>query len=162
MGQRQRLLRRWLGQGLLYMGAMSGLFSLARLLTEPLSEWWSDVPAWPLLAASGLWFVALALALPLLTAVAGKLKAAAILFAEGHVPEEGDGIRTSARRASLAGKLLIVGFLVLAVWIIALTVVLWPPWPLWPILPISLASAAWDNWRGYREFYGRADFAAVK
>jgi hypothetical protein len=161
IGEIHGFVNKWLWQLTRQVVSVTVLLGIGVLLASWLGSWWPESPNWPVLCGALTWVAFLLVSLPLLTGAVGKVRAIAIIYAEGTIPAEEEAERAFAQRRRRARRLFAIGLVLLTAWIAALCWLLEPPWEALPALPLLFAAAAWDNGRSFRKYYARIAAIAV-
>ena len=154
-----KLARRWLWQIGLNVLMTGAVFVVAAYFGQHPPPWMSEMGLDDEWGLTGLWLVAVLVALPIFVATLRKLQALGLLVAETRVNVSGNAERTAAVRAIVAQGVPLAGMLALAVYVLLLSSAILPPVRILFVLVILVALLMWLFWRTLIKLYSKAQIA---
>lgn len=158
-GEVRRLMRRLTLQVGLNLLLVTAVFAAAGLVAGRAEPWWPDLPRWVGGPEAAGWLGAMVLSLPLLIVSLRKIRAIASVAAEASVPQRTAGEQTQAVRAVLSGTIRGIGWAVLILHLVGMTLVVTPTWPALAIAAAVVVAIAALRWRSLERVYSRAQIA---
>lgn len=155
--QAKRLARRLSWQIALQMALITAAFLVAAYLAKRIEAGW--LPEWIGGPKALVWLVTLLVTLIPLLATFRKLQSLGLLLAEISVRRSTAGVRAPAIRTVIANTIMITGTIILALWVLLISVTFLPPWPVLFISLILIAAIAWSLWRVLIRLHDRAQIA---
>ena len=153
----KRLARRLAWQIGLHMALITAAFLVAAYFAKRIEVAW--LPEWIGGEKALVWLVTLLVTLVPLLALFRKLQSLGFLLAEISVRRSATGIRASAIRTVIANTIMITGTVILALWVLLLSVPFLPPWPVLFVSLILIGTVAWFLWRVLIRIHDRAQDA---
>jgi len=163
-GQREasfatKLMRRWIGQMLLNVALITGVFIAAAYLERNPPGWLSGQRFGEETLKAMLWLAAVVVSLPMFIATFRKLEALGMLLAELKVSEAAAGKRTAAIRAVVAQVVPVAGMAALGLFVLVLSSTLLPSFHVLLLLLGIVACVTWLLWRAFIKVYSKAQVA---
>ncbi len=155
--QAKRLAWRLAWQIGLQMALITAAFLVAASLAKRIEAPW--LPDWIGGSKALVWLATLLVTLIPLLATFRKLQSLGFLLAEISVRRSAAGVRAPAIRTVIANTIMITGTMILAIWVLLISVTFLPPWPVLFVSLLLIAAIAWLLWRVLIRLHDRAQVA---
>lgn len=154
-----KLTRRWLWQIGLNVLITGAVFIVAAYFGQHPLPWMNNIGIEEEWVLTGLWLIAVLVALPIFVAILRKLQALGLLVAETRVNIAANPERTAAVRAIVAQGIPLAGMLALGMYVLLLSSTLLPPARVLFVLIVVIVFLTWVFWRTLIKLYARAQVA---